>query len=275
MSTYTTATYTTTAKAIGEIVAPMLAKMSKRLHKRLRKSWMNYDGAITVIGDYYTTKMTKEHAYCQRCESLSECQYKAIGNTGFRPDWEQWNPLYSYVVECRHKVAARTRARIERLFGNSGLPREYENLRLRDIGEVSQAYFNLLQLTNDKLRGVYIVGSASSSKRKLVSATGNELIIQGVETLYTRASSMLTQLRVGNPDYYNQLKVLTSIPALIIEELKPTNGYNEEQLEVVIESRIRQGLKLIVTSGYTPEAITTSESLREELKRLQLVECKL
>lgn len=212
-------------------------------------------------------RISREYENCQRCEGLRECQYAKIGNRGFRPIWGAWSPIYSYVEECEHKRAQSTRARIERLFGNSGIPVEYKETRLRDIKRPTPALMALLQLTNGKVRGVYVYGKRG--KTEIVSAAGNELILQGVDTLYTTARSMYTQLRANNPEYYKKQELLTRVPALIIENVKETYKYNEEQLEGVLEERERQGLRVIVSGEEKIENLGVGEGVKKRLKQLR------
>ena len=91
--------------------------------------------------------------------------------------------------------------------------------------------------------------------------------------MYTTASELTTKLRFNNPEYYKQLELLTSIPALIIEDLGGRQSeYNQEQLELVLEQRERVGLRTIVTSESEPEELGYKVQLERRLKRMQRTE---
>ena len=259
----------TTATPVGEIIAPIMQKVRRRLKKTLDEDSTSYNAVSQRIESLYTDRIERERNYCKNCEGLSKCQYTRLGNTGFRPIWSQWSPIYIYVKECHYKRAQSTAARIERLFSSSGIPVRYKDLRLRDL-KASPAVLAALKLIQNETTGLYVYGNVEE-RQALVSATGNELILQNVDVLYTTCVSLLTHLRVGNPDYYAKLQLLTQAPVLIVDDIDvKLNDYREEQLGMILEERTRNGRKLIVT-GPDPKRLNVGVKLSEHLKQLPIV----
>lgn len=259
----------TTASRIGEVVGPMV----ERIYRNLARKYTEGRVPMVIsesIGEEYKRRIIEEQQKCKKCRGLEECQYTSIGNTGFRPIWEQWSPIYSYVSECEYKRQQSTQAKIDRLFGVSQIPERYKGVRIRESARLTGIIPELLGVVTGEIRELIIIGGSGSDRTEAVSGICNELIVQGVEVMYTTAAEIGTHLRFNNPDYYKKMEILTGIPMLVIEEMRSEQSeYNREQLDVVIERR-RRGNKRTVLTGERAELSKLKEPLRERLKEVQL-----
>lgn len=250
-------------EGIGEVIARVMKSYGSEL-------------TVSLSGSEPSRKRkaAEERAACQECKGLQECQYAEMGNRGFRPVWGEWDERYSNVVECRYKVERNARLRTERLFGSSGIPERYRNLRIGDLPP-SKAVEGLLDLILGKERSLLISGGAERSAH--ASAAGNAFIGRGQPVLYLTITELLTNLRYNNPEYYMKLKEATIAPILIIENLgsERSGEYAEEQLELILGSRERKENRLLITSAMKESTLIQrykKEQLREKLRNMKEVE---
>ena len=207
-----------------------------------------------------------EKAYCQGCSSLRECQY-GEGGRGYEVIYSTYQMNgseieYRALRKCRHKTAAEEAEQREARFKRSGLPMQSRGLRLRDI-EISDRTARISAgLIKSKIKGLVIEGRGE----ELIVAIGNELSRRG-EVKYVTAAEMLTNLRYDNAEYRANLDSYLRIPALMIDSVgsERKSEYNEEQLTMVIERRLRAGRTTVVRVNREPEEY---ENLSAQLEKL-------
>lgn len=220
-------------------------------------------------------RKAREQGRCRACRGLYECQYANMGNVGFEPIWSEWSPRYEVVKECSYKVARGEQAKAERLFIASRIPLEHRRKRLREIiegGRVDGAVEALVDHALGESKWVYLQGPSGSGKTELASATGNTMIGQGGNVIYVTVPELLTELRYQNEGYYRSLREVSEAKALIMEDLgsERMSEYNQEQLELVLDRRLREGRRTLITSTYrVGELRYSSERLRNRLQRFR------
>ena len=221
----------------------------------LQKTYSSaYDIRVTKLEALKLERLHKRKEYCDKCESLAACQYNGSGR-GFRQMASTYKVngvkvLYFGVIQCSYLLQWQQNQRYERLLLQSKIPSAYSNLTFEDY-EVHKGNMEALA-AGLKLRSIYIYSHARRiGKTMLACLIGNELIRRGESVLFTTAPELMINLRYNSERYDETLRAVRTATTLIIDDIgsERDTEYNGEQLFMIFDYRVREGLRTVVTSN--------------------------
>lgn len=216
---------------------------------------------------------------CENCQGLSKCQFSGA-RVGFTPtirvvaDFGE-RQLRFGVEECRFRESWKAERRARRLLGESGIPACYRDLTFRDYPLKTEADLQAVEAART-LGPLYLWG-LGRGKTMLASIIGNELIRRGESVLFRAAGELMVSLRPNEEGYADRLEAIKEAPTLILDDLglEQASERNGERLQMIIDSRVRERRRLIITSRLSAEGAgaryhwgEVGARLSERLRRL-------
>ena len=232
----------------------------------------NLMSSLVKASEESSREKVDEREYCKTCSGYEECQY-GEGGRGFEAIYSTYefngeSVEYKAWRKCRYKLAREAEAQVQHLYKESGLPKGTHHLKLKDStsDKVSQKYAGGVVLGN--ISDLYI-----ESAREVAIAIGNELIKRHEAVKYVTIAELLTDLKYqDNARYGEKLEQYLRIGVLIIEGLgsERWSEYSEEQVTMVLERRMRAGLRTVI-SGRNALGREQYSILKEQVGRMVIV----
>ncbi len=198
---------------------------------------------------------------CESCEGLEACQYDESG-TGYEQMASTYEVngvrvLYFGVKRCRYLKQRQQEERTERRLLQSKIPGVYSKKGFEDY-EVHEGNMEAVA-KGLKLGSIYIYSEERRvGKTMLASLIGNELIKRGEGVLFTTVGELMIKLRYNAEGYEEAMRAVREVKTLILDDLgsERESEYNGEQIYMIIDYRVREGLRTIITSNLSIREIS-------------------
>lgn len=175
----------------------------------------------------------------------------------------------------RRQAQAKEKARIEELFGRSGMGARFKNrtfAKFQELPENAKALKtarsyaqNFSRLLADpesyEKNGLYITGSKGTGKTHLAAAVANMLLMGGIPVLFVTMIDLLAKIKTtfgtGNANEARLMQLYKNVDLLIIDDMGkelPTPWALSKMYEI-INARYEDYKPVIVTSNYTADEL--------------------
>ena len=199
----------------------------------------------------------------EEISATSTCSLGQCDGTGWIP---VTYPDGSRAVRpCLCREQAIQRNRLERLFRECRIPVRFRGKTLdkTDRGlcpkgfDVSAAYVRDWEKHRTDGRGLMLVGPVGCGKSHLLYAVLQELVRRGVSGFGQTVPDLLDELRPGNGDSDEKLRLLREIQLLLLDDLgaQRDTEWVTERLFVILNARYNAMLPTLITSNLTLEEL--------------------
>lgn len=185
-------------------------------------------------------------------------------------DGSGWIPVttpdgYRAVRPCRCRELAIQQARLERLFRDSRIPARFRGKTLGATDrsrcprgyDIATAYVRDWEKRRTDGQGLMLVGPVGCGKSHLLYAVLQELVCRGVTCFGQTVPDLLDELRPGNGDSDEKLRLLREIQLLLLDDLgaQRDTEWVTERLFVILNARYNAMLPTLITSNLTLEEL--------------------
>lgn len=199
----------------------------------------------------------------EEISATSTCSLGQCDGTGWIP---VTYPDGSRAVRpCLCREQAIQRNRLERLFRECRIPVRFRGKTLDKTArnlcpkgfDVSAAYVRDWEKRRTDGRGLMLVGPVGCGKSHLLYAVLQELVRRGVSGFGQTVPDLLDELRPGNDNADEKLRLLREIQLLLLDDLgaQRDTEWVTERLFVVLNARYNNVLPTLITSNLTLEEL--------------------
>ena len=185
-------------------------------------------------------------------------------------DGSGWIPVtgpdgYRAMRPCLCREQAVQQARLARLFRECRIPVRFRGKTLDRTDrslcpkgfDVAAAYVQQWEQNRKAGRGLMLVGPVGCGKSHLLYAVLQELVRRGVSGFGQTVPDLLDELRPGNGDSDEKLRLLREIQLLLLDDLgaQRDTEWVTERLFVILNARYNAMLPTLITSNLTLEEL--------------------
>lgn len=160
---------------------------------------------------------------------------------------------------CEHTVAERKRQEVERLFEAARIPSRFRGATFEAFDrsrqpaayEAARRYADEWPAVQSEGRWLFLGGDVGTGKSHLAYAVLHALLRRGVAGLAATVPDLLDELRPGREDEADRLRVLKTVPLLVLDDLgaERQTEWVTERLFIVVNARYADKLPTVITSN--------------------------
>lgn len=163
------------------------------------------------------------------------------------------------VEECAHVIAERQRRQAERLFEAGRIPARFRHATFESFDrsrqpaayDAARRYVDEWEAVRREGRWLFLGGDVGTGKSHLAYAILQALLRRGVAGMAATVPDLLDELRPGRDDEADRLRVLKTVPLLVLDDLgaERHTEWVTERLFVILNARYADRLPTVITSN--------------------------
>ena len=214
------------------------------------------------------------HKYCKKC--LATNSKECIANTNYRKvEYElKGNILYLIYSDCRNYKEKVTTERTKAALEFSKIPKMYEGKTWADYqitNDNNYAVAVAKGIVSGKCKGGYIFGTVGTGKTFLASLIAKDIIAQNKQVVFGSVPELMADLKNSFDKGTTKeiLKRYIEADFLVLDDLGSENitPWVSEQLFLIINARVNDNKRILVTSNYNPNQLASRLVARDKFGR--------